>query len=178
MNLTLIGMAGAGKSYLGKKLAQEFQLDWVDSDVLLSEAHGGKDIQGILDELGEERYLGTEAKVCMDAARGRDNMLLSPAGSVIYVDEWMRFMRGLSKVVYLKVPFDTVEARLKKVPPRAIIGLGKKTLRELYDERHPLYEKNADLVLEPLKMSIEELIGAVRDFLSDPVDKERRIATV
>jgi shikimate kinase len=176
MNVTLIGMAGAGKSYLGKKLAEKLGLEWVDSDVLLSEAFDGRDIQSILDELGEEKYLETEARICIDATKGRDNMLLSPAGSVIYVEEWMNHHRDISEVIYLKVPFDTVEARLKKVPPRAIIGLGRKTLRELYDERHPLYERNADLVVEPATLSSDEFVKKIVDFLD--VDSASASATV
>lgn len=176
MNVTLIGMAGAGKSYLGKKLAERLHLDWVDSDVLLSEAHDGKDIQTILDELGEEKYLETEARICIEATKDRTDVLVSPAGSVIYVDDWMNHLRDISKVIYLKVPFDTVEARLQKVPPRAIIGLGRKTLRELYDERHPLYESNAHLVVEPHALSSDEFVRTVTDFLG--IDSQRASATV
>lgn len=176
MNITLIGMAGAGKSYLGKKLAAELGLDWIDSDLLLSEAFDGKDIQTILDELGEEKYLETEAKICIDATKGRDKLLISPGGSVAYVPAWMKHLRDISKVVYLQVPFDMVEARLLKVPPRAIIGLGRKTLRELYDERHPLYQAGADLVVEPHKLSSDELVRIVVDALG--VDGGSASATV
>ena len=176
MNLTLIGMAGAGKSYLGKKLAEELDLEWIDSDLLLSRAFIDKDIQTIHDELGEEKYLETEADICINATRGRDGMLISPAGSVVYVDRWMQHLRDISKVIYLKVPFEVVEARLLKVPPRAIIGLGRKSLRELYDERHPLYEKGADLVIEPEHMSSDELISTVLDFLG--VDRKNTSATL
>jgi shikimate kinase len=87
MNVTLIGVAGAGKSYLGKKLAGELQLEWVDSDVLLSEAFDGRDIQSILDELGEEEYMKTEGQICINHIKKADNLLLSPAGSIIYNDE-------------------------------------------------------------------------------------------
>ena len=176
MNVTFIGMAGAGKSYYGKKLAERLNLEWVDSDVLLSEAYGGRDIQSILDELGEEAYLREEARVCMEAAHGRDNVLFSPGGSTVYTPEWMDFMRGISKVIYLKVPYETVEARLQKVPPRAIIGLGRKTLRELYDERHPLYERNAHFIVERGTRSSEGYLKAMTDFLG--VDSAGASATV
>src|SRR5579864_897227 len=130
MNVTLIGMAGAGKSYLGKKLANELGFEWHDSDVALSQEFGGKDIQTILEELGEEKYLATEAALAISQTTGKDKLVISPAGSVVYVADWIEHLRSISKVVYLKIPFETVEARLLKVPPRAIIGLGKKSLRE------------------------------------------------
>ena len=168
MNVTLIGMAGAGKSYLGKKLATELSLDWVDSDILLSDAFGGRDIQSILDELGEERYVETEGDICIKATDGRDDLLLSPAGSVIYNASWLRHMTDNSTVIYLKVPFETIEERLSKVPPRAIIGLGRKSLRELYDERHPQYEDCADLTVETHGRDTDTVAQMILNFLRLP----------
>ena len=165
MNVTLIGMAGAGKSHLGEKLARELGLEWVDSDVLLSEAHEGRDIQSILDELGEERYLGTEAKICMDHTRGRDNLLLSPAGSIVYNDVWLKHVCDISIVIYLRVPYETIEERLAKVPPRAVIGLGRKTLRELYDDRHPRYEQSADLIIDTHGRETDRTAQMIIDFV-------------
>ena len=136
------------------------------SSDLLSQAFGGKDIQTILEELGEEKYVDTEARICIEHTKGRDNLVISPAGSSIYHQAWTDHLRDISSTIYLKVPFEMVEARLLKVPPRAIIGLGKKTLRQLYDERHPLYEKSSDLVLEPTKLSSDEALQAIVDFLN------------
>lgn len=166
MNITLIGMAGAGKSYIGKKLAARLGLDWHDSDVELSKQFGGKDIQTILEELGEEAYLNAEADLAIQQTKGRENLLLSPAGSVVYVDRWINHLRDISTVVYLKVPFDLVEARLLKVPPRAVIGLGKKTLRELYDERHPLYERHAHFTIDTQENNSDEVMRRIEEFLT------------
>lgn len=168
MNVTLIGMAGAGKSYLGRKLAEKLELEWVDSDLLLSEAHGGRDIQSILDELGEEAYILTEGKICMDYTRDRDNLLLSPAGSIIYNDEWLRHARDTSIIIYLKVPVEVIEERLSKVPPRAVIGLGRKTVRELYDERHPRYEECADLIVDTHGRETDRIAQMILNFLFLP----------
>ena len=165
MNLTLIGMAGAGKTYLGAKLSKGLGLRSVDSDVLLSDAYGGRDIQGILDELGEKEYLATEARICIENTLGCDGLLLSPSGSVVYTDKWVDHLRNISTVIYLKVPFETIETRLEKVPPRAIIGLGRKTLRELYDERHPLYESAANLIIGTHGRDTDKVARMILDFL-------------
>jgi shikimate kinase len=175
MNVTLIGMAGAGKSYLGSKLAEELGLDWIDSDVLLSEAHSNRDIQSILDQLGEEKYMETEGRICLDRMRGEDNLLLSPAGSIIYNHEWLQHVRDNSTIIYLKVPFETIEERLSKVPPRAIIGLGRKTLRELYDERHPRYEDCADLIIDTHGRETNKIAEMILNFLRLPRKKEMSI---
>src|SRR3989344_5917587 len=109
MNVTLIGMAGAGKTHLGERLARDLALEWIDSDILLSKAYGGRDIQNILDELGEEKYMETEGKICLEAIHGRDNLLLSPAGSIIYNDPWLKRVRNNSVTMYLKVPYEKIE---------------------------------------------------------------------
>jgi shikimate kinase len=165
MNVTLIGMAGAGKSYIGKQVAQKMNLEFVDIDDVL-EAQYGKSIQEILEEVGEQEYLEREARALVGATEGRDNLLVSPGGSVIYRDDAMEHIRTISKVVYLKVPYEIIEERKKDAPPRAVIGLGLKTLRELYDERHPLYEKNTDLVLEIGEMSNDEVIDAIAEYVA------------
>lgn len=166
MNLTLIGMAGAGKSYVGKQVAEKTGLEFVDIDDVL-EVQYGKTIQEILEEVGEQEYLEREARALMGATQGRDNLLVSPGGSIVYRDDAMAHVAAISKVVYLKVPFETIEGRKKDAAPRAIIGLGRKTLRQLYDERHPLYEKNADLVLETEKMSDDELVQAIAEYAAE-----------
>ena len=164
MNVTLIGMAGAGKSYLGKKLAAELKYDLHDSDIELAKAWG-KSIQSILDEIGEEKYLETEGDLAIRQTVGRDNLVISPAGSVVYVEKWMNHLRDCSKVIYLKIPFETVETRLHDVPPRAIIGLGRKSLRELYQERHPLYEKGAHLTIDTHQRDEKGVLAAIKEFL-------------
>ena len=165
MNVTLIGMAAAGKTHIGKQLAQRLSLDFIDVDDLLEETYK-KPIQSLLEEVGEEKYLDLEARMLIDSTSGRDNMLISPGGSIVYRDPAMRHVRDISKVIYLEVPFDVIESRKKGAAPRAVIGLGTKTLRELYDERHPLYEKNADFTIEPMALSNDEVLRTIAEYLA------------
>ena len=165
MNVTLIGMAAAGKTHIGKHLAQRLSLDFIDIDDLLEETYK-KPIQALLEEVGEEKYLDLEAQMLIDSTRDRDNMLISPGGSIIYRDTAMRHVRDTSKVIYLKVPFEIIEARKKGAMPRAVIGLGTKSLRELYDEQHPLYEKNADFTIEPMALSNDEVLRTIAEYLA------------
>ena len=175
MNVTLIGMAGAGKSYIGKQLAERSGLLFYDNDEALLQAYG-RPIQESLEVLGEEAFLDGEARVLEHGTRGRDGLVISPGGSVIYRDAVMHHLKDISSIVYLQVPFETVEARLRNLPPRAIIGLGRKSLRELYDERHPLYAQSADLVVETGKLSADQIVEAITDYLG--VDRNNGAATV
>ncbi len=100
MNITLIGMAGAGKSYIGRRLAEKLGLTMLDVDRDLWEVKYGKPIQEILDELGEERYLKEEERLILEGTRGKDNLLISPPGSVVYQPEALRHLKNISSVIY------------------------------------------------------------------------------
>ena len=78
----------------------------------------------------------------------------------------MRHLKDISTIIYLRVPFETIESRLKDKPPRAIIGLGRKTLRQLYDERHPLYEKHAHFVVDTHGREAEHVMNSIIEFLT------------
>lgn len=167
MNITLIGMAGAGKSHVGNLLAKKLGLEFLDVDRHLWEGTYGKPIQQILDEHGEKWYVNEEERLIIEHTRGKDKLLISPPGSVAYQPKAMKHLKEISKIAYLMVPFETIEARLTGTPPRAIIGLGRKTLRELYDERHPLYESNADITINTEGKSASGIVREIIEFLGE-----------
>ena len=166
MNITLIGMAGAGKSYIGRRLAERLGLALLDVDRDLWEVKYGKPIQEILDELGEEKYVAEEEQLIIDATKGKDNLLISPPGSVAYQKDAIRHLKDISTVVYLRVPFSVIKKRVEASPPRAIIGLGTKTLRELYDERHPLYEKHSHVIVDTNEREAGDVMQEIEAFLN------------
>ncbi len=165
MNVTLIGMAGAGKSFIGKRLAKQLGLEFLDIDHDCIQEIYKKPIQQVLDELGEEKYVDMEGRLIIDRTKGREDILISPGGSIIYHPEAMEHVSNISAVVYLRVPFETINKRLENAPPRAIIGLGKKTMRELYHERVPLYEKYADFTIDSEKQPADDIVKAIVAFL-------------
>jgi len=170
MNITLIGMAGAGKSHIGKKLAERLGLTLLDVDRDLWEVKYGKGIQEILDEMGEEKYVAEEERLIIEGTNGKDNMIISPPGSVAYQPKAMQHLNDISHVIYLRVPYEVIESRLEGKPPRAIIGLGRKTLRELYDERHPLYEKHAHFTIDTHGREYDDILREIGEFLDTPRD--------
>lgn len=140
-------MAGAGKSHVGNLLAKKLGLEFLDVDRHLWEGTYKKPVQEILDERGEKWFLDEEEHLIIEHTKGKDGLLISPPGSVVYRPKATAHLKEISKIVYLKVSFESIESRLKGTPPRGIVGLGTKTLRELYDERCPLYEHSADITV-------------------------------
>src|SRR3989339_210812 len=144
MNITLIGMPGVGKSFMGKKLAGKLGYKFVDVDVLI-EKHQRMKLQKVLNELGEEKFVELEGKNVL-SLKG-DGIVISPGGSVIYSTEAMAFLKKNSKIIYLKDDMDKIKRRVTNLDSRAIVGLKGKSFEKLFLEREKLYEKYADFIV-------------------------------
>lgn len=142
MNITLIGMPGSGKSFIGKKLADRLGFTLVEIDKII-EKKFDLPLQQIVEKLGSEAFLDEEAKAVVENTEARDNIVISPGGSIIYRENAMAHLKKISTVFYLKVPLEVLEARIAGVP-RGVVNAGNKSFADIYAERIPLYEKFAD----------------------------------
>ena len=163
MNLTLIGMPGAGKSYIGKLLAERRGLEFLDVDRHLLEPTHGKQLQEILDAMGSERFMAWEEQLMIDHTKGKDGLLISPPGSIAHEPRALEHFRAISTVVYLMVPFETIEQRIDT--SRGVVGLGNKTLRELYDDRTRSYERNAHLIVDTEPLDLDGVLNLIDNYL-------------
>jgi len=158
MNIALIGMSGAGKSHVGERLARTLGFAFVDVDKRLEAKHD-EPLQAILDRLGDEAFLEAEEAEVL-ALAGADRTVIAPGGSIIYSRSAMDLLKRIAKVVYLRVPIETIEARID-VPTRGIVGLGGKTFRELYVQREAFYAAAADLTFDAEGLSETSIISAL-----------------
>lgn len=152
-NVTLIGMPGAGKSTVGVVLAKILGKDFIDTDLLI-QAEQGRTLQSIIDEVGPENFIEVENDVLsrVDA----ENSIISTGGSAIYSDEAMRHLAEIGPVVYLQISYESLCERLSDLQERGVVlkgGMGM-SLRELYDERLPLYERYAGITVNVDDLSI------------------------
>jgi len=145
MNITLIGMAGAGKSTVGKRIAKQMGYNFLDIDDVI-EAKTGMKLQQIIDNLGDEKFIEIEEKVVLEL-EGLKNHVFSPGGSIVYSQAAMDFLKRNSTIVFLDVPFRVIDSRLRNRANRGIIGLKDKPLETLFNERLLLYRKYADLTV-------------------------------
>ncbi|QQG37763.1 MAG: AAA family ATPase [Candidatus Kaiserbacteria bacterium] len=162
-NLTLIGMAGAGKSHVGRRLAERLGYEFLDIDTYLENQYG-KELEKIVEELGDERFIDVEGKAIIEATNGRDAHVFSPGGSSVYEPEAMDHLGKISRIVYLRVPFETIQKRIGDSPERMgrIIGIKGQSFRELYDKRAVLYEKYAHHVVdigEDAEATLKKIFG-------------------
>lgn len=146
MNITLIGMAGAGKSTIGKELAKRLNYTFIDVDRLITEKTG-MPLQVLIDKQGDSALIRFEEEAILGLSN-LDNCIISPGGSVIYSREAMRHLKEISKIVFLDAPFRSIVKRIPNARKRGIVGLRDRSLKELFEERLILYNKYADFSIK------------------------------
>ena len=151
-NITLIGMPGAGKSTVGVVLAKVMGYRFVDSDLVIQEKTG-KLLSEIIEEKGTEGFLEVEDRI--NAGLICEKSVIATGGSVVYCKNAMEHLKEISTVIYLKLPYERVEKRLGNLKDRGVALKEGQTLKDLYEERCPLYEKYADVVVEADTASVE-----------------------
>lgn len=160
MNITLIGMAGAGKSTIGKALAKRLNYTFIDVDRLITEKTG-MPLQDLIDKQGDSALIRFEEEAILGLGQ-LDNCIISPGGSVIYSKEAMKYLKNISKIVFLDAPFRSIVKRIPNVRKRGIVGLRDRSLKELFEERLILYNKYADFSIKLRgKENIQGLVDRV-----------------
>lgn len=150
MSLSLIGMAAVGKSSIGKKLAERLNYAFLDTDDVIKK-NVGMPLQKIIDNYGEKQFLDFEEQAIL----GLDlpsYYVIATGGSVVYSTDAMNHLRKNSCVIYLNDSLENIEGRLHNVDSRGIFGL-KGSLEELFNERVPMYEESADIIVDVSKYS-------------------------
>jgi shikimate kinase len=153
-SIVLIGMAGVGKSTVGSSLAKALGFDFIDVDDYISKKEG-RTLQEIIDNEGEQAFLQIEKRRMHEINLTR--RVVAPGGSIIYHSDLMEYLKQRSTLVYLDDSFENIEDRLTSVVDRGIVGLRNKSLRQLYDERRPLYSRYADITLNCQGKSQDQL---------------------
>jgi shikimate kinase len=146
-NIFLVGPVGAGKSTIGRHLAQMLHLDFFDSDEEI-ERRTGVDIAWVFDKEGEESFRRRESKVIDDLTEKHGIVLATGGGSVECKDVRNRLSaRGI--VVYLDTTIDKQVVRTKKDKRRPLLQVDnpREVLEQLSEVRTPLYEEIADVVI-------------------------------
>ena len=159
MNLVLIGMPACGKSTIGVILAKTVGMHFVDTDLLIQKKEG-MILQDILDTRGAEKFLEIEEAVLCGVPD--EDAVISTGGSAVYSDIAMLHLKQSGKVIYLSLPLEEIEARLKNIKTRGIAMGAGQTLADLYEKRIPLYEKYADITIKAAGLSVEECIEEIK----------------
>jgi shikimate kinase len=139
---------GAGKTTIGKSLAQHLKLSFADTDTEI-EARTGADIPWIFDVEGEEGFREREQQVVGEMTEW-DDIVLATGGGVILRPENRRALAGRGFVVYLYATVEEQVRRTRRDRRRPLLQKGdpEDILRSLMAERDPLYREIADHIIE------------------------------
>ncbi|MDL2266608.1 AAA family ATPase [Desulfovibrio sp. OttesenSCG-928-G15] len=142
--VSLVGMAGAGKSTIGRELAA--LLDWahIDTDNSIEALYGTR-LQNLTDIVEKQDFLDLEGEVISRLKLCR--CVISTGGSVAYRKKGVDHLKTLGPIVHIAVPLDIVLERIARKPDRGLAIAPGQTLEDLYNERMPLYEAIADFTI-------------------------------
>ena len=162
-NIVLIGMPGVGKSTVGVILAKVLGYQFLDADLLIQKEEG-KLLREIIEEKGIEGFIRVENRV--NASIEADHAIIATGGSVVYGARAMEHLCEIGTVIYLKLPYQTLDKRLADIKGRGVVLREGQDLRGLFEERSPLYEKYADIEIEEagldVEQTVERIIGSLK----------------
>lgn len=159
-NIILIGMPGVGKSTVGVILAKVLGYQFVDSDLVIQEKQG-RLLREIIEEVGTEGFIEVENRI--NSQIKTEYSVIATGGSAVYGIEAMKHFKEIGIVIYLKLPYDVLKRRLSDIKDRGVVLKEGQTLRDLYEERVPLYEKYADFIIDEYQLDAEQTIEKIME---------------
>lgn len=160
--VSIIGMAGAGKTTVGKALATQLSWAFIDSDHII-EAHYGTRLQDVADSMTKEEFLDVEGSII--SRIGARRTVVSTGGSVVYRQFAVDHLKTLGPVVYLDVSLPTILERISRNPERGLAIAPGQTIEDLYNERKALYEAAADFTVRCEDLAPDTCAQTIRHWL-------------
>ncbi len=141
--LSLVGMPGCGKSTVGRHLARQLDLSFVDSDTEI-ESRIGTPIRDFFAAHGEDRFRDVEQDV-IDELTGREGMVLATGGGAVLRPSNRDALHSRTHVLYLRATPEELFRRLRHDTQRPLLQVADPLtrLRDLFTQRDPLYREAA-----------------------------------
>ncbi len=154
-------MMGAGKSTVGRQLAGRLSWPYVDSDSDV-EARTGMSVPEIFATSGEAAFRAEEARALQEATTSDGPLVVSVAGGAVLDADNRRRIRAAGLVVWLRAPVPTLAKRVGVGFGRPLLGDDPPAaLARLYQERRPIYEELADLVIDVDELRPSEVVDRI-----------------
>ena len=162
-HILFVGFMGCGKSSVSRVLAKRAGLPLIDIDKYIEKQEGRK-IKEIFAEEGEEGFRRIETMTLASLAF-EPKSIISCGGGIVGSAVNRAIVKALGNVIYLKVPCDEAIGRISDPSTRPMLS-GPRPVREIYDERLPLYRDVADITIntsgKSVGANVQQVIGALR----------------
>ena len=161
-NVILIGMPAVGKSTVGKLLASSLKMDFIDTDDVIRQGCMVP-LSEVIEKYGVDNFVKIEEKII--SSINVKNTVIATGGSAVYGASAMEHLRKDGVFVYLKISYENIALRLRRMKSRGVAIREGMTLKDLYDERTALYEKYADIIIEEDNNTVEKTVRECLDAL-------------
>lgn len=162
-HIFIIGMPGSGKSSLGRRVAQNLRIPYVDTDQRIADIVGCS-IPEMFEQYGDQAFRNAETNVLIQLTREQPSMI-STGGGMVMREHNRAIMRNHGVIILIDRPLDEImsDIKLDRRPMLAAKGLG--AVEDIYNERIDVYRELADAVLDNSYgfhmglLNLEKLIG-------------------
>ncbi len=167
--LVLVGLMGAGKSTVGRRLASALNVDFVDSDNEIAEA-AGSSISEIFETYGEAIFRDLEKRVLMRLIGGNPCIIATGGGAFMNHDIRAEIKQKATSV-WLRAELDVLVERVSRRDTRPLLKTGDKSviLRKLMDERYPIYAE-ANIVIDSNNSTHDAVVHDVLKALKERIN--------
>ena len=158
----LVGPMGTGKTSIGSRLSRTLRCSFVDTDAEIEKRTGVK-IDVIFDIEGEDGFRKREIDVIKESA-SRENIVIATGGGSVLASENQRALAS-GFVIYLSSSIETLMSRIREDTSRPLLNVSdrKKRLRNIVNEREPIYAQVADLTIKTDDFSIKRIIKIISE---------------
>jgi shikimate kinase len=158
-NIFLVGLMGAGKTTVGKLLAQRLNKEFIDCDREIENRTGGS-VPLIFEIEGEAGFRRRETRM-LEELTGRRDIVLATGGGAVLCEENRRLLRERGTVVYLRAAVHELWLRTRYDKNRPLLQATdvRAKLKALYAERDPLYRGIADIVIDTSRQKVRTLLA-------------------
>jgi len=157
-NISLIGMAGCGKSTVGRAISEKFNLSYIDTDHLI-EKKFQMTLEDIKKRFGYKFVRSSEEEVILSI--NSSTQIISTGGSAVYSNLSMKHLKSFSKIIYIDTPLATIVERIDIGQERGLAVPDGLSISDIYSERKPLYEEFSEHIVDGSK-SVDGIIADIQ----------------
>ena len=159
-HISFIGMAGCGKTTIGKALSIELSLSYVDTDRLI-ENQFKQSLEDIKQSNGYKFVRKAEEEIILGLKNNIE--IISTGGSAVYSESAMSHLQSFSKIIYISTPLSIIKERIGDGQGRGFAAPNEMSIEDVFYEREPLYNKWADKTVDG-SLAKDQLIQIISKF--------------
>ena len=159
-HISFIGMAGCGKTTIGKALSIELSLSYVDTDRLI-ENQFKQSLEDIKQSNGYKFVRKAEEEIILGLKNNIE--IISTGGSAVYSESAMSHLQSFSKIIYISTPLSVIKERIGDGQGRGFAAPNEMSIEDVFYEREPLYNKWADKTVDG-SLAKDQLIQIISKF--------------